>query len=66
VVAHVAELRAEEEAKPAAEEAVAAPGEPEVIRKGKAEEEGAEAGAPEAKEAKEAKKEAKKEGKKET
>ena len=61
VVAHVAELRAEEEeVKPAAEEAVAAPGEPEVIRKGKAEEEGAEAGAPEAK------KEAKKEGKKES
>jgi large subunit ribosomal protein L25 len=55
VVAHVAELRAEEEVKPAAEEAVAAPGEPEVIRKGKAEEEGAEAGAPEAK--KEGKKE---------
>jgi large subunit ribosomal protein L25 len=53
VVAHVAELRAEEEVKPAAEEAVAAPGEPEVIRKGKAEEE--EAGAPEAK--KEGKKE---------
>ena len=64
VVAHVAELRAEEEVKPAAEEAVAAPGEPEVIRKGKAEEEGAEAGAPEAK--KEAKKEPKKEGKKES
>ena len=55
VVAHVVELRAEEEVKPAAEEAVAAPGEPEVIRKGKAEEEGAEAGAPEAK--KEGKKE---------
>jgi len=60
VVAHVAELRAEEEVKPAAEEAVAAPGEPEVIRKGKAEEEGAEAAAPEAK------KEAKKEGKRES
>jgi large subunit ribosomal protein L25 len=65
VVAHVAELRAEEEeVKPAAEEAVAAPSEPEVIRKGKAEEEGAEAGAPEAK--KEGKPEAKKEGKKES
>jgi large subunit ribosomal protein L25 len=55
VIAHVAELKAEEEAKPAAEEAVAAPGEPEVIRKGKAEEEEAEAGAPEAR--KEGKKE---------
>lgn len=66
VVAHVVELRAEEVAKPAAEEAVAAPGEPEVIRKGKAEEEEeAEAGAPEAKEAKETKREGKKEGKKE-
>ena len=63
VVAHVIELRAEEEVKPAAEEAVAAPGEPEVIRKGKAEEEGAEAEAPETKEAK---KEARKEGKKES
>jgi large subunit ribosomal protein L25 len=60
VVAHVAELRAEEEVKPAVEEAVAAPGEPEVIRKGKAEEEEAEAEAPEVK------KEAKKEGKKES
>ncbi len=64
VVAHVAELRAEEEVKPAAEEVVAAPGEPEVIRKGKAEEEGAEAEAPETK--KEAKREGKKEGKKES
>jgi large subunit ribosomal protein L25 len=64
VVAHVAELRAEEEVKPAAEEAVAAPGEPEVIRKGKAEEEGAEGEAPEAKQ--EVKKEARKEGKKES
>jgi large subunit ribosomal protein L25 len=54
VVAHVAEMRAEEVAKPAAEEAVVAPGEPEVIRKGKAEEE-AEVEAPEAK--KEGKKE---------
>jgi large subunit ribosomal protein L25 len=64
VVAHVAALRAVEEVKPAAEEAVAAPSEPEVIRKGKAEEEKAEAGAPEAK--KEGKPEAKKEGKKES
>jgi len=64
VVAHVVELRAEEEAKPAAEEAVAAPSEPEVIRKGKAEEEEAEAEAPEAK--KEGKPEAKREGKKES
>jgi large subunit ribosomal protein L25 len=61
VVAHVAQLRAEEEVKPAAEEVAAAtPAEPEVIRKGKAEEEGAEA------EAAEGKKEAKKEGKKES
>jgi len=67
VVAHVVEMRAEEEVKPAAEEAAAAPAEPEVIRKGKAEEEGAEEAAPEAKEAKETKepKEAKKEGKRE-
>jgi len=69
VIAHVVEMRAEE-VKPAAEEAAAAPGEPEVIRKGKAEEEEeAEAGTPEAKEvkeAKEAKKEGKKEGKKES
>src|SRR5208337_4004090 len=64
VIAHVVELRAEEEVKPAAEEAVAAPGEPEVIRKGKAEEEGAEGEAPEAKQ--EVKKEARKEGKKES
>jgi len=62
VIAHVVEMRAEE-VKPAAEEAAAAPEEPEVIRKGKAEEEEAEAGEPEAK--KEAKKETKKEGKKE-
>jgi large subunit ribosomal protein L25 len=60
VVAHVAALRVEEEAKPAAEEVVAAPSEPEVIHKGKAEEEEAEAGAPETK------KEARKEGKKES
>jgi len=52
VVAHVIEMKAEEVAKPAAEEAVAAPGEPEVIRKGKAEEEEAEAEAPAAKEGK--------------
>jgi large subunit ribosomal protein L25 len=66
VVAHVVALRAEEEVKPAVEVAEAAPGEPELIRKGKAVEEGAEEEAPEAKkEAKEAKKEAK-EGKKES
>jgi large subunit ribosomal protein L25 len=66
VVAHVVALRAEEEVKPAAEVAEAAPAEPEVIRKGKAVEEGAEEEAPEAKkEAKEGKKEAK-EGKKES
>jgi len=59
VVAHVIEMKAEEVAKPAAEEAVAAPGEPEVIRKGKAEEEEAEAEAPAAKEPR---KEGKKEG----
>jgi large subunit ribosomal protein L25 len=41
VVAHVVALKAEEEEKPA-EVAEAAPAEPEVIRKGKAEEEGAE------------------------
>ncbi len=68
VVAHVVEMRAEEEVKPAVEEAVAAPSEPEVIRKGKGEEEGAEAeaeaGAPETK--KEGKREARKEGKKES
>jgi large subunit ribosomal protein L25 len=68
VVAHVVEMRAEEEVKPAVEEAVAAPSEPEVIRKGKGEEEGAEAeaeaGAPEAK--KEGKREGRKEGKKES
>ena len=64
VVAHVVEMRAEEEVKPAAEEVAAEPSEPEVIRKGKAEEEEAEAEAPEAK--KEGKKEAKKEGKKES
>jgi large subunit ribosomal protein L25 len=64
VVAHVVELKAEEEVKPAAEEVAAAPGEPEVIRKGKAEEEEGEAAEPEAK--KEVKKETKKEGKKES
>jgi large subunit ribosomal protein L25 len=42
VVAHVVALRAEEEAKPAAEVVEAAPAEPEVIRKGKAEGEEAE------------------------
>jgi len=58
VVAHVVEMRAEEEVKPAAEEVAAAPGEPEVIRKGKAEEGEAEAAAPEAKkEGREGKKE---------
>jgi large subunit ribosomal protein L25 len=68
VIAHVVELKAEEEVKPAAEEVAAAPGEPEVIRKGKAEEEGAEAAEPEGKPEgkKEAKKEGKKEGKKES
>jgi len=67
VVAHVVELRAEEEAKPAAEEAAAAPAEPEVIRKGKAEAEEGEEAASEGKEGKETKeaKEGKKEGKKE-
>ena len=56
VVVHVVELKAEEVAKPAAEEAEAAPAEPEVIRKGKAEEaEGEAEGA-----------ESKKEGKKES
>lgn len=65
VVAHVVALRAEEEVKPAAEAVEATPAEPEVIRKGKAVEEGAEEEAPEGKkEAKEGKKEAK-EGKKE-
>jgi large subunit ribosomal protein L25 len=59
VVAHVVEMKAEEEVKPAAEEAEAAPGEPEVIRKGKAEEEPEAVAAPEAKEPK-------KEGKKES
>lgn len=56
VVAHVVALKAEEEAKPAAEVVEAAPAEPEVIRKGRAVEEGAEGETPEAK----------KEGKKET
>jgi large subunit ribosomal protein L25 len=58
VVAHVVALKAEEEVKPAAEAVEAAPAEPEVIRKGKAVEEGAEGEAPEAKkEGKEGKKE---------
>lgn len=69
VVAHVVELKVEEEVTPAAEEAVGTPAEPEVIRKGKGEEEeGAEgegeAAAPEAK--KEGKREGKKESKKES
>ena len=63
VVAHVVAPKAEEE-KPVAEVAEAAPAEPEVIRKGKAEEEG-EAEEAEKTDKKEAKKEAKKEGKKE-
>ena len=46
VIAHVVTLKAEEEAAtPAAEGAAAAPAEPEVIKKGKKEEEGAEEGA---------------------
>ncbi len=63
VVAHVVTLKAEEE-KPAAEAVEAAPAEPEVIRKGKAEAEGeeAEAEAP----TPEGKRESKKEGKKES
>lgn len=51
VVAHVVALKAEEEVA-AVEGAEAATAEPEVIRKGKAEEEGAEEGAPEGKESK--------------
>ena len=66
VVAHVVTLKAEEEVKPAAEAVEAAPAEPEVIRKGKAPEEGGEEAAPQAKkEAKEGGKESK-EGKKES
>ncbi len=68
VVAHVVVLKEEEE-KPAVEAVEAAPAEPELIRKGKAEEEeGAEEEQPvaEKSEKKEAKKEAKKEGKKES
>lgn len=42
VIAHVVALKAEEVAAPAAEGAAAAPAEPEVIKKGKKEEEGAE------------------------
>jgi large subunit ribosomal protein L25 len=50
VVAHVVEMRAEEEVKPAeVVEGEAAAAEPEVIRKGKAEEEGTEEGEPESK-----------------
>ncbi len=48
VIAHVVEVKAEEEAAPAAAEE-AAPAEPEVIRKGKAEEEESEEGASEGK-----------------
>jgi len=59
VVAHVIELKPEEEVKPAAEEVAAAPAEPEVIRKGKAEEEEGEGAAPAGKA--EGKKESKKE-----
>lgn len=59
VVAHVVTLKVEEE-KPAEEVAEAAPAEPELIRKPRAEAEGEEAEEPEA-----GKKEAKKEGKKE-
>ena len=60
VVAHVVVLKEEEVEKPAAEVAAATPAEPELIRKGKAEEEAEpEEGAAEAKETK-------KEGKKET
>lgn len=62
VVAHVVAPKAEEEEKPTAEVAEAAPAEPEVIRKGKAE---AEEGEEEAGAEKTEKKEAKKEGKKE-
>jgi large subunit ribosomal protein L25 len=54
VVAHVVALKAEEE-KPAAEAVEAAPAEPEVIRKGKAEEVEAEGEAPEGKKEKEKK-----------
>lgn len=65
VVAHVVVLKEEEE-KPAAEVVAAEPAEPEVIRKGKTEEEETEEKAAEAKEAKkEGKKEGEKEGKKE-
>lgn len=63
VVAHVVTLKVEEE-KPAEEVAEAAPAEPELIRKPRAEAEGEEAEEPEAGK-KEAKKETKKEGKKE-
>jgi len=64
VVAHVVVLKEEEE-KPAAEAEAAAPAEPEVIRKGKAEEEGVAEEAQPTAEKKEEKREAKKEGKKE-
>ncbi len=68
VVAHVVVLKEEEE-KPAAEAVAAAPAEPEVIRKGKAEEEeieGEAEAAGEKKEAKAEKKEGEKKGKKES
>jgi large subunit ribosomal protein L25 len=66
VVAHVMVLKEEEEEKPAAEAEVAAPAEPEVIRKGKAEEEEVAEEAQPTAEKKEEKREAKKEGKKES
>jgi large subunit ribosomal protein L25 len=62
VVAHVVALKAEEEVKPA-EAVEAAPAEPEVIRKGKAEAEEGEEEEGKEKEKPEAKKESKKEGK---
>ncbi len=63
VVAHVVTLKAVEEEKPAAEVVEAAPAEPEVIRKGKVEEEGEEEAVEGKKEEKEGKKD--REGKKE-
>ena len=66
VVVHVVALRAVAEEAPAPEVAAAAPAEPEVIRKGKAEAEEGEEGAGAAPETKETKKEGKKEGKKES
>lgn len=52
VIAHVVGMRAEEEVKPEAEAAPAAAAEPEVLKKGKKEEEGATPAAPAAKEEK--------------